>query len=110
MSLYFLAHLLVQTDIPDNIASSKPTLTAESLIPKIEELLEGKYNGHPSTLEYLARPDGSVSLVHGVQIQNAETDAWYEAFVDAHSGELLSVTDFVSDASVKNSIFSGSFF
>lgn len=86
--------------IQDNIASSKPSVTVESLIPKVEELLEGKYNGYPTTLEYLARADGSVSLVHGIQIQNTQTDTWYEAFVDAHSGELLSVTDFVSDASV----------
>lgn len=55
---------------------------------------------HPATLEYLARPDGSVALVHVVQIQNEETGTWYEAFVDAHSRTILSVTDFVSDASV----------
>jgi extracellular elastinolytic metalloproteinase len=84
----------------DNISSSTPSITVASILLKTEELLEGKYNGHPPTLEYLARPNGFVSLVHVVQIRNEEADTWYEAFIDAHSGELLSITDFVSDASV----------
>jgi extracellular elastinolytic metalloproteinase len=61
--------------------------------------LEGKYNDHPGALEYLALSDGSVALAHVIQVQNDEAGTWYEAFVDAHSGEILSVTDFVSDAS-----------
>ncbi|RDB26236.1 Extracellular metalloproteinase 9 [Hypsizygus marmoreus] len=85
----------------DNIASSTPSVTVESTIPKTEEALDGKYNGHPASLEYLARPDGSVSLTHVIQIQNEETGTWFEAFVDAHSGEIVSVTDFVSDATYK---------
>ncbi|TRM62266.1 peptidase M36, partial [Schizophyllum amplum] len=64
----------------------------------IEAQLEGKYNDY-SSLEYLAKQDGSVALVHVVQIRNEETNAWYEAMVDAHSGELVSITDFVADAS-----------
>lgn len=71
------------------------------MIPKAEEALEGKYNGHPAALEYLARPDGTVSLTHVIQIRNEEAGTWYEAFVDAHSGEILSVTNFVSDATVR---------
>ncbi|KAG5638544.1 hypothetical protein H0H81_012045 [Sphagnurus paluster] len=82
----------------NKIAPSTPSLSVEAVIPTAEAALEGKYNGHPATLEYLARPDGSVALTHVVQIQNEETGTWYEAFVDAHSGEVLTVTDFVSDA------------
>ncbi|KAF6759634.1 hypothetical protein DFP72DRAFT_788093, partial [Ephemerocybe angulata] len=61
-----------------------------------EEQLEGKYNNHPTTLEYLACPDGTAALTHVVQIQNEEANSWYEAFIDAHTGELLSVTDFTA--------------
>ncbi|KAF5379696.1 hypothetical protein D9615_005730 [Tricholomella constricta] len=85
----------------DKIAASTPSVTVESVIRKAEEVLEGKYNGHPAALEYLARPDGSVALTHVVQIQNEEAGTWYEAFVDAHSGEILTVTDFVTDATYK---------
>lgn len=70
------------------------------MLPNIEAALEGKYNGFNATLEYLAMGDGSVALTHVIQIQNATTNGWYEAYIDAHSGELLSVTDFVNDASV----------
>ncbi|KAF9469113.1 Fungalysin metallopeptidase-domain-containing protein [Collybia nuda] len=81
------------------IAPSKPTVDVKSAIPKAEEALDGKYNNHPASLEYLVQPDGSIALVHVVQIQNEVAGTWYEVFVDAHSGIILSVTDFVSDAS-----------
>ncbi|KAF5388274.1 hypothetical protein D9615_000288 [Tricholomella constricta] len=83
------------------IAPSKPTVDVKASIAKAEEVLEGKYNDHPPSLEYLARPDGTVSLVHVVQIRNEEAGTWYEAFVDAHSGDVLSVTDFVADAAYR---------
>ena len=82
----------------DNIASSTPTIEVESFIADIEAQLDGKFNDYAS-LEYVAKADGSVALVHVVQIRNEETNAWYEAMVDAHSGELVSITDFVADAS-----------
>ncbi|KAG6907138.1 hypothetical protein DXG01_010357 [Tephrocybe rancida] len=85
----------------DNIASSEPSLPVEEAIPTAEELLDGKYNGHPASIEYLVRPDSSVALVHVIQVQNDSSGTWYEAFVDAHSGEVLSVTDFVADAAYK---------
>ncbi|KAI5822705.1 hypothetical protein K523DRAFT_358185 [Schizophyllum commune Tattone D] len=88
-------HSFVPTD---NIASSTPTIEIDSFISDIEAQLDGKFNDYAS-LEYVAKADGSVALVHVVQIRNEETNAWYEAMVDAHSGELVSITDFVADAS-----------
>lgn len=70
------------------------------MLSTIEAQIDGKHNGHPPTLEYLVRPDGSAALAHVVQIRNDDTNAFCEAFVDAHRGELLSVTDFTSHASV----------
>ncbi|TFK34236.1 Fungalysin metallopeptidase-domain-containing protein [Crucibulum laeve] len=83
------------------IASANPTVEVSSFLSKIEASLGGKYNNHPTTLEYLARPDGTAALVHVVQIQNEEFNTWFEAYVDAHTGELLSVTDFTSNASYR---------
>ncbi|EEB91178.1 hypothetical protein MPER_10503, partial [Moniliophthora perniciosa FA553] len=85
----------------DKIADSTPTVDVNSVIAKVEEALDGKKNEIEPTLEYLALEDGSVALVHVFQVQNEEVNSWYEAYVDAHSGELLSVTDFVADASYK---------
>ncbi|KAG6819842.1 hypothetical protein H0H93_008045 [Arthromyces matolae] len=81
------------------IASSTPSLTVESVIPTVEDALEGSYNNHPTSLEYLVRDDESVALTHVVQVRNETSGTWYEAFVCAHSGNILSVTDFVSHAS-----------
>ncbi|KAF9019420.1 hypothetical protein BDZ89DRAFT_992503, partial [Hymenopellis radicata] len=80
-----------------NIAPSTPSIEVDSIISTVEEQLSGKFNGVKS-LKYLTKPDGSIALTHTVQVQNADTNAWFEAFVDAHTGELLSVTDFVAQA------------
>ncbi|RDB18741.1 Extracellular metalloproteinase mep [Hypsizygus marmoreus] len=82
-----------------NIADSKPTIDVESIIPKVEEALEGKFNNHTPAVEYLAKEDGSVALTHVLQVQNEEAGTWFEAYVCAHTGEILSVTDFVAHAS-----------
>jgi len=55
-------------------------------------------------VEYISKPDGSAALAHVIQIVNEQAGTWYEAFVDAHSGELLSVTDFVTKAAVSGLI------
>lgn len=65
----------------------------------MESSLGGKHNGHPASVEYVALPDGSAALTHVIQIQSDADDSWLEAFVDAHTGALLSVNDFVSHAS-----------
>lgn len=52
------------------------------------------------TLEYVAQQDGSLKLAHVLQVRNDEANTWYEAFVDAHSGDVISVTDFVAKATV----------
>lgn len=84
---------------PSKIASEKPTIDVKSVISKAEQAFNGKYNGFPTAVHYLARPDGSAALVHAIQIQNEEVNSWYEVHVDAHSGEILSATDFVAQAS-----------
>ncbi|KAF9494685.1 hypothetical protein BDN71DRAFT_1482979 [Pleurotus eryngii] len=47
-----------------------------------------------TAVSYNVMPGGAVVLTHVVQVQNEATDACYEAFVDAHSGDV-----FVADAS-----------
>ncbi|KAG5653861.1 hypothetical protein H0H81_009940 [Sphagnurus paluster] len=84
---------------PKNIAPSTPTISVDTAIAKAEQALDGKFNNHPATLEYLAKDDGTAALTHVVQIRNETAGTWYQAFVDAHSGEVVSVIDFVTQAS-----------
>ncbi|KAJ7282429.1 Fungalysin metallopeptidase-domain-containing protein [Mycena rebaudengoi] len=85
---------------PKTIADSTPSISFEEARATAEKQLAGSHEGLPaSKLEYLAKKDGSAALVHSFQVNNEESGAWYEAFVDAHSGELLSVVDFVAQAS-----------
>ncbi|KAL0062583.1 hypothetical protein AAF712_010517 [Marasmius tenuissimus] len=88
--------------VPINkIADSNPTVDVNTVIPKVEEVLQGKKNEIELSLEYLVQEDGSVALVHVFQVQD-EMNSWYEAYADAHTGELVSVTDFVAKASAQN--------
>ncbi|KAJ8519598.1 hypothetical protein ONZ45_g3480 [Pleurotus djamor] len=89
------------------IASSTPSITLQQAIIKAEGLINGKHllsNVNPPTLEYLVLKDGSASLTHVVQIRNDREMGplvWVKAFIDAHSGDLISITDFVNRASYR---------
>ncbi|KAK0436229.1 Fungalysin metallopeptidase-domain-containing protein [Armillaria borealis] len=80
-----------------NIASSQPSIELDSIISKVEDALTATYSGINS-LEYLALEDGSVALAHVVQVLNADANTAYEAFVDAHSGDIIGITDFSAQA------------
>ncbi|KAJ8089367.1 hypothetical protein PM082_014615 [Marasmius tenuissimus] len=83
------------------IADSTPTVELSDAVSKAEETLQGKMNEIKPTLGYFAREGGNISLVHVFQVQNVEGSTWYEAYVDAHTGELVSATSFVAHAAYK---------
>ncbi|KII91236.1 hypothetical protein PLICRDRAFT_173122 [Plicaturopsis crispa FD-325 SS-3] len=85
----------------DKFPSSKPSVDLKDAISTAEGKLSGSYNNHPESLEWFAKDDGSVVLTHVVQIRNEKAGTWYEAFIDAHDNELVSITDFVAKASYK---------
>ncbi|KAH9030751.1 Fungalysin metallopeptidase-domain-containing protein [Lactarius pseudohatsudake] len=76
-----------------------PTVSLNGAIVTAEKALDGTHNGHPATLEFLIQPDGTAALTHVIQIQNERAGTWVEAFVDAHSNKVVSVTDFVAKSS-----------
>ncbi|KAK0436271.1 Fungalysin metallopeptidase-domain-containing protein [Armillaria borealis] len=80
-----------------SLGSSFPTVTLDSIISKVEDAFIATYSGINS-LEYFALTDGSVALSHVVQVLKAEANTGYEAFVDAHSGDIIAVTDFSAKA------------
>lgn len=67
----------------------------------MEAAFDATYNGWPTTTQYLVKADGSAALVHTIQVQNEAVNSWFEVYVDAHSGEIVSVTDFVAEATVR---------
>ncbi|KAI0315941.1 Fungalysin metallopeptidase-domain-containing protein [Amylostereum chailletii] len=86
---------------PDSIADSTPSISKEEAISTAETTLDGKYNEHPTRVEYLVKDDNTAVLVHVIQIQNETTHTWYEAFVDAHNNKVISVNDFVNKATYR---------
>lgn len=85
------------------IAAPTPSISVEDAIAAAQRQLNGEYNTGEfpePQLEYVARDDDSLVLTHSFQVANEKTGTWYEAFIDAHSGELVSVVDFVARASV----------
>ncbi|KDR73072.1 hypothetical protein GALMADRAFT_228748 [Galerina marginata CBS 339.88] len=82
-------------------ANKNPTLSVESVKSTAESALNGTHNDHPTSLEYFVLPSGDLALAHVIQIQNKEADTRYDAFVDAHSGQLLSAIDYVWNGTYK---------
>jgi len=86
--------------MPAKVASSEPKVAWRDALPNIEEILDGQYNGQNVTLEYIVSAKGTVSLTHALEIQNDKSGSYYKAYIDAQTGELVSVTDYVAHASV----------
>ena len=81
---------------------TKPSTSLTSIISTILGQVGGILNTDIApSLAIHVNPSGSASLIHVVQIKNDDTFTWYEAYIDAHKGSLLSVSDFVSDLSYK---------
>jgi len=78
-----------------NIASPRASIQVTTAIAAAERAFPGAYNGYPTKLEYYAQPDGSVVLVHVIQIQGDNT--WFQVYIDAHSGQVVSSSNFRSD-------------
>ena len=79
----------------DNIAPPYASVQVATAIKSAEQAFPGAYNGHPIKLEYYAQPDGSIVLVHVIQIQGDLT--WFQVYVNAHSGQVVSSTNFRKD-------------
>lgn len=86
------------TFVSESVPSTEPSVSIQSAISIAERTLLATHNDHPPSLEFFAKQDGTLALTHVVQVQN--DDHWFEAFVDAHTGEIVNVIDFVAHASV----------
>lgn len=86
---------------PKSVASATPTLTKDQAIAKAEAATGAKYNQWPTSLEYFAKDSDHAVLAHVVQVQNDQSGEWYEAFVDASTGEVVNVVSFVADVSYR---------
>ncbi|KAI0824952.1 hypothetical protein BC628DRAFT_1339275 [Trametes gibbosa] len=82
--------------------AATPSVQVEDAIFSAEKLLSGTHDAEnfPSpTIEWFAKEDGSITLTHVFQVRNEDAGTWHEAFVDAHAGDLVSVTYFVNKVS-----------
>ena len=77
----------------------------EDAIKIAEAALGASVNDHPASLEHLALTDGSVALTHVAQVQDEEKGIWLEAFMDAHTNELISIVNFVTNLIVSLCLF-----
>ncbi|KAF8756245.1 Fungalysin metallopeptidase (M36) [Rhizoctonia solani] len=85
---------------PAFVAAATPLLLEEEAVESAEAALGGVRTEHPVFVEYFAKDTNHVVLTYVVNIRNYETEEWHEAFVDAHTGEIVNVISFGSHASV----------
>lgn len=85
-----------------NVPSAQPSIKVQDAVTIAETALGGTLvSSIPPTVQYFVKDDGTLALTHVFHVSNTSTGAWYEAFVDAHSGKLVSVSDFVAHATVR---------
>ncbi|KAJ7194480.1 Fungalysin metallopeptidase-domain-containing protein [Mycena haematopus] len=84
------------------VASATPSVSFDDAKTTAESALDGTYVSEiPSTIEYLAKDTGEVVLVHVLQIRNEAAGTWYNAFINAHTNTLESITDYVAQATTQ---------
>ncbi|QRW24504.1 extracellular metalloproteinase MEP [Rhizoctonia solani] len=86
---------------PKSVAAATPLLLEEEAVESAEAALGGVRTEHPVFVEYFAKDTNHVVLTYVVNIRNYETEEWHEAFVDAHTGEIVNVISFGSHASYR---------
>ncbi|KAF8507281.1 Fungalysin metallopeptidase-domain-containing protein [Hysterangium stoloniferum] len=82
---------------PSSVPPPTPSLKVADAISKAEAALSIPHNNWPTSVMYFAKDDNTLVLSHVIQLQN--NVSWVEAFINAHSGELANVHNFVSHAS-----------
>ncbi|EJD40773.1 metalloprotease MEP2 [Auricularia subglabra TFB-10046 SS5] len=81
---------------PKSVASPQPAISVETATANAEADLSGMRNEIPAKLEYVLTEDDTLVLAHTVQIESHDDGHLLEAFVDAHSGEVVAVNDFTT--------------
>ncbi|PFH46758.1 hypothetical protein AMATHDRAFT_88134 [Amanita thiersii Skay4041] len=83
---------------PSSIAPPKPTISFADAIATAESTLSGKYTGSPMALRYVISKDNHAALAYSMHIRNEQKGTWVDAFVDAHSGKVIHIVNFVQQA------------
>ena len=94
MSSYCGIYLPYIKPTVESVAATSPSIKIHDAISTAEGLLNGTHWPFHKA-QYLVMSNGHLALVHAIQIKIKNVGTSYEAFVDAHSGQLLSLTDFV---------------
>ncbi|KAG8906518.1 hypothetical protein FRB99_006738 [Tulasnella sp. 403] len=84
---------------PKSVSSPKPKITEAQAISAAESNLGATHNNWPTKLEYVLQENGQAVLTYVVQVE--KQDHWYEVFVDAATGKVVNVIDFVAEASYR---------
>ena len=80
----------------DIIPSPNPNILLSSAIPAAELALSSVHNNFPPITSYLLVSARTLALVHAIQIQNKDLGTSVRAYINAHSGAFMGLTEFVS--------------
>ncbi|KAF7301728.1 Extracellular metalloproteinase mep [Mycena indigotica] len=87
---------------PTKVAATTPSVSLEDAKTTAESALDAAFLDEVEpTIEYFIKEDHSAVLVHVFQVRNEEKGLWYNAFVDAQTNTLVSVTDYVAKATYR---------
>ncbi|KAF7301727.1 Extracellular metalloproteinase mep [Mycena indigotica] len=87
---------------PSKVAPNTPSVSLQDAKATAESALDATFLDEVEpTVEYFIKEDKSAVLVHAFQVRNEEKGLWYNAFVDAQTNTLVSVTDYVARATYR---------
>ncbi|KAF9585256.1 Fungalysin/Thermolysin Extracellular metalloproteinase 5 [Lunasporangiospora selenospora] len=97
--LSFARYLNVEVARPEDIdivsTNSLHSDKVEVVMTNVPLTANGKV---PVSQAYIQTEDGTLELVYDLQVQMKDTDNWFHVQVNANSGKVMQVVDWVSDA------------
>ncbi|KAG0235758.1 Fungalysin/Thermolysin Extracellular metalloproteinase 5 [Actinomortierella wolfii] len=97
--LSFARHLNIEIPRPDDLdivsINSLKSDKVEVILTNVAMAVDGKV---PVSQAYIQNEDGELELVYDFKVEMKDTDNWFHAHVNAHTGKVVQVIDWVADA------------
>jgi uncharacterized membrane protein YkoI len=86
---------VVPNDDERRVVPRPPRLTLEQAVAIAEQKYGIRRDAHEPSQVYIQVPSGALTLAYQFQLRNDDTIQWYQVSVDATTGQILDVVDFV---------------
>jgi extracellular elastinolytic metalloproteinase len=99
--LAFSSSFAVVNNFVDFAIDATPAVSLDEAVTVASQQLGAPKDSFPASMVYVQLPSGEIVLAHQFQLRDDIQSKWYQVSVDANSNTVVSVVDYVQQASYK---------